>query len=225
MDLLEVRRRKFNVGEYRGMTEAGILHEDEHVELIEGELFDSKTGERRLFTADEYLRMGEAGILHEDDRLELIEGEIVALNPIGSRHAACVNRLNTLTNQQVMGRAIVSIQNPVLLPDNSDPEPDVAVLRRREDFYAKSHPTPDDVLLLIEVSDTTLRYDREVKLPLYARAGISEVWIVDLRRQEILTYSRPEGGVYAEVGRIGRGGSLASRTVPGLTLSVGGVLG
>lgn len=94
MELLEARRRKFNVEQYRRMGEAGILHEGDHVELIGGELFDNKSGERRLFTADEYLRVGEAGILHEDDRVELIEGEIVERSPIGSRHAACVNRSN-----------------------------------------------------------------------------------------------------------------------------------
>lgn len=225
MDLLAARRRKFDVEEYHRMGEAGILHEDDHVELIEGELFNNKTGERRLFTADEYLRMGEVGILHEDDRVELIEGEIVELNPIGSRHAARVNRLNALINQQVVGRAIVSVQNPVLLPDRTAPEPDVMVLRPREDFYAEAHPTPGDVLLLIEVSDTSLEYDREVKLPMYARAGVPEVWIVDLTGEEILTHTRPEGDAYADIGRVGRGGSLSSQTISDLTLNVDDVLG
>jgi len=188
MDLLETRRRKFGVDEYHRMTEAGILHEGDHIELIEGQLFDNKTGERRLFTAEEYFRMGEAGILQEDDRVELIEGEIVEMSPIGSRHAACVNRLVKLFVREVGDSGIVGAQNPVLLPDYSGPQPDVAVLRLREDFYAEAHPTPGDVLLLIEVSDTTLRYDREVKLPLYALAGILEVWIVDLQNGEILTY-------------------------------------
>lgn len=225
MDLLQARRRKFNVEEYHRMGEVGILHEDDHVELIGGELFDNKTGERRLFTADEYLRMGEAGILPEDDRVELIEGEILEMSPIGSRHAACVKRLNALLGPRLGGCAIIGVQDPVLLPDYSGPQPDVAALRLREDFYAEAHPMPGDVLLLIEVSDTTLRYDREVKLPLYARAGIPEVWVVDLRNEEILTYSRPEGGAYAEASRVRRGGSLASRMVPGLALTADDVLG
>lgn len=225
MDLLEARRRTFNVEEYRRMGEAGILDEDDQVELIEGELFNNKTGERRLFTVEEYFRMAEAGILHEDDRVELIEGEIVEMSPIGSRHAACVNRLNTLINRQVMGRAIVSVQNPVLLPDYSGPQPDVAVLQPREDFYAEAHPVPGDVLLLIEVSETTLRYDREVKLPLYALAGIPEVWIVDLQNEEILTYSRPEGDAYGEVNRARRGGSVGPHMLPSLTLNATDVLG
>ena len=121
MDLLEVRRRRFNVEEYHRMGKVGILHEDDDIELIEGQLFDNKTGERRLFTADEYLRMGKAGILHEDDRVELIEGEIVEKSPIGSRHAACVKRLNALIGSRLAGRAIIGVQDPVLLPDYSGP--------------------------------------------------------------------------------------------------------
>lgn len=225
MDLLEVRRRKFNVEEHRRMGEVGILHEDDHVELIGGELFDNKTGERRLFTADEYLRMGEAGILHEADRVELIEGEIIEMSSIGSRHAACVNRLVKLFVREVGDSGIVGAQNSVILPDHSGPQPDVALLRPREDFYAEAHPTPGDVLLLIEVSDTTLRYDREVKLPLYARAGIPEVWIVDLQNEEILTYSRPEDGAYGETCRVRRGGSVGPHMLPSLTLNVADVLG
>jgi Uma2 family endonuclease len=179
---------------------------------------------RRKFTIEEYHRMAEAGILHEDDRVELIEGEIVEMSPIGSRHAACVNRLNALMGRQVAGVAILSIQNPLLLPGDSEPEPAVMILRPREDFYAETHPTPEDVLLLIEVSETSLEYDREVKLPLYARSGVPEVWVVNLSGEEILTYSRPEGEVYAEFARVERGGSLASHTVPDLTLNVEDVL-
>lgn len=166
MDLLETRRRKFNVEEYHRMGEVGILHEDDHVEFIAGEFFNSKTGERRFFDAGEYHRMVEAGILREDDRVELIEGEILEMSPIESRHAGCVNRLNKLLVQKVGDATIVHIQNPVRLPNGSEPEPDLALLRLREDFYAEALPTPEDILLLIEVSDTTLEYDCEVKLPL-----------------------------------------------------------
>lgn len=169
--------------------------------------------------------MAEAGILHEDDRVELIEGEIVEMSPIGSRHAACVKRLINILVREVGDSGVVGAQDPVLLPDDSEPEPDVVVLRPRKDFYAEAHPTPSDVLLLIEVSETSLEYDREVKLPLYARASVPEVWIVDLASEEILVYSRPEGGAYTEVGSVGRGGSLALRLVPGLTLNPDDVLG
>ena len=169
--------------------------------------------------------MGEAGILHEDDRVELIEGEIVELSPIGSRHAACVKRLNALIGPRLEGHAIIGVQDHVLLPDYSGPQPDVAVLRPWEDFYAESHPTPGDVLLLIEVSDTTLRYDREMKVPLYALAGIPEVWIVDLQNEEILTYSRPEDGAYGEAGRVRHGGSVGPHKLPNLTLNAADVFG
>ena len=180
---------------------------------------------QRLFTIEEYHRMAEAGILHEDDRVELIEGKIIQMAAIGSRHAACVKRLNKLLVHVVGDSGIVGTQDPVLLPDRSEPEPDLTVLRPREDFYAESHPVPEDVLLLIEVSDTSLEFDREVKLPLYARAGIPEVWIVDLQNSEIVTYSRPEGSDYKQTERAGRDASVAPSMLPGFTLNVGGILG
>ncbi len=225
MDLIEGRRRKFDVDEYYRMAEAGILHEDNNVELIEGGIMNKHPVGRRHFTNEEYHRMAEVGILHEDDRIELIEGEIVELNPIGSRHAACVNRLNVLIGRQVADKAIVSVQNPLLLPDDTEPEPDVMILQPREDFYAQAHPTPGDVLLLIEVPDTPLEYDREVKLPLYARAGVPEVWIVDLVNEKVHAYSQPKDEVYKMVERASRGDSVASRTLPGLLVSVDGNLG
>ena len=133
---------------------------------------------RRRFTVYEYHRMGEAGILHEDDRVELIEGELVEMTAIGTRHFACVNRLNRLLVGALGDEAIVSVQNPVRLNEYNEPQPDLAVIRPRD--YRLSLPGPGDVLLLVEVSDTTLAYDRSVKLPLYARAGIGVVWIVYL---------------------------------------------
>jgi Uma2 family endonuclease len=141
---------------------------------------DTKTHEvtRRRFTVHDYHRMGEAGILHEDDRVELIEGEIVEMAAIGTRHFSCVNGLTRLLVRGVGDEAIVSVQNPVRLDEHNEPQPDLTVLRVRD--YRESLPVPEDVLLLIEVSDTTLRYDRGVKLPLYARAGIREVCILDL---------------------------------------------
>ena len=128
---------------------------------------------RRRFTVHDYHRMGEAGILHEDDRVELIEGEIVEMAAISTRHFACVNQLNRLLIRGVGDAAIVSIQDPVRLDECTEPQPDLTVLRLRD--YRESLPMPEDVLLLIEVSNTTLAYDRGVKLPLYARAGIREV--------------------------------------------------
>jgi Uma2 family endonuclease len=180
---------------------------------------------KHLFTVEQYERMIETGILTKHDRVELIGGEIVEMSPIGSSHAACVNRLNTLLVQKLGRGAIVSVQNPVMLDDRSEPQPDLALLKWRDDFYGQSRPTPDDVLLLIEVSDTTLKYDRQVKAPLYARAGVRELWVVNLQDEEVEVYSQPAEGAYRLVRRAGRGETVNSESVPGLALEVNAALG
>ena len=178
---------------------------------------------RRRFTVHDYHRMGEAGILHEDDRVELIEGEIVEMAAIGTRHFSCVNGLNRMLVRSVGDEAIVSVQNPVRLNEHTEPQPDLTVIRERD--YRESLPIPEDVLLLIEVSDTTLRYDRGVKLPLYARAGIREVWIVDLSGETIERHTDPSGHSYRRTERAQRGDRIACSTLPDLTLTVDDVLG
>ena len=146
---------------------------------------------RHRLNVDEYYRMAEAGILGPDARVELIEGEIIDMAPIGSQHAAVVRQLAHILHQNVGDQAIVSTQNPVRLDEYSEPEPDLALLRPRDDFYAAAHPGPGDVLLIIEVADTSLRYDREIKIPLYARHGIPEVWLVDLENERLLRFLEP----------------------------------
>lgn len=178
---------------------------------------------RRRFTVHEYHQMAEAGILHEDDRVELIDGEIVEMGPIGGRHALCVSLLNRLLVRGVGDRAIVSPQNPVRLDEHHEPQPDLAVVRDRA--YGRSLPTPGDTLLLIEVSDTTLSYDRNFKLPIYARAGIPEVWIVDINGQRVERHSDPSGDSYRHTELARKGETLASTMLPGLTLRVDDVLG
>ena len=177
---------------------------------------------RWRFTVHDYHRMGEAGILHEDDRVELIDGELVEMTAIGTRHFSCVNRLNRLLVMNVGDEAIVSVQNPVRLNEYNEPQPDLAVIRPRD--YRESLPEPDDVLLLIEVSDTTLAYDRGVKLPLYVRAGIREVWIVDLPGETIERYTAPSANGYRRVEQMRRGQTLESTSLPGLAPSVDEVL-
>ena len=177
---------------------------------------------RRRFTVHDYHRMGEAGILHEDDRVELIEGEIVEMTAIGTRHFSCVNGLTRLLVMSVGDEAIISVQNPVRLNEYTELQPDLAVIRPRD--YRESLPEPDDVLLLIEVSDTTLPYDRGVKLPLYARAGIREVWIVDLPGETIERYTAPSANGYRRVEQMRRGQTLESTSLPGLAPSVDEVL-
>jgi Uma2 family endonuclease len=153
---------------------------------------------RHRLTADEYHRMSEAGIFSEDDRVELIEGEIIDMSPIGTDHTSAVNRLNAIFARSLGLRAIVSVQNPVRLSSRSEPQPDIALLRYREDFYRHAHPGPEDILLLVEVADSSLRYDLEVKLPLYARHGVPEVWIVDLEHRRLEMYRRPAENTYLE---------------------------
>lgn len=180
---------------------------------------------RRHFTVDDYERMGRAGILTEDDRVELIAGEIVEMSPIGSAHAASVNRLVRLLVSTIGDAALVSARNPIAIPPLSEPQPDLAVLRPRDDDYARGHPTPADVLLLVEVAESSLAYDRNVKLPLYAAAGVPEVWLVDLTNQRIERHSAPHEGAYRVVSQARRGESLTSATLPQLTIAVDAVLG
>ncbi|HEX8475086.1 MAG TPA: Uma2 family endonuclease [Pyrinomonadaceae bacterium] len=180
---------------------------------------------RHFFTVAEFERMGEAGILSQDARFELIEGEIIEISPIGSRHAACVKSLNKFLNRTVGDIAIVSIQDPIRLSDFSEPQPDVTLLRLRDDFYRNAHPRAEDVLLVIEVADTTLETDRQIKLPLYASAGVAEVWIVNLVDEQIETYAGLSGGAYQSVGRYGRGERVQSQNISQLVVDAADVLG
>lgn len=153
---------------------------------------------KHLITVEEYYRMAEVGLLAPDARVELIEGEIIDMVPIGSRHNRAVTRLTRQLTLAVGDLAIVQPRGPIRLGGKSEPEPDIAVLKPRSDEYGNAHPTAADVMLLIEVSDTSSRYDREVKLPLYARNGIAEVWIVDLQNGELSQHRRPRDGAYTE---------------------------
>lgn len=153
---------------------------------------------RRLFSVAEFHSMAEAGIFRQDDRLELLEGDIIAMSPVGVRHLGCVNRLTRLFSLNVGEKAIVSVQNPVRLGYQSEPVLDIALLKYREDCYAKQIPTPSDVLLLIEVSDSTLTFDRNVKRPLYAQAGILEYWLINLIDNQVELFRQPQEGAYQE---------------------------
>ena len=179
---------------------------------------------RHCFTVVEFERMGEAGIFPEGARLELVEGEIVEMSPIGSRHAACVKFLSRFMNRAVGDLALVSTQDPIRLDEFSEPQPDVALLRLRDDFYRHAHPTPADVLLVIEVADTTVDYDRLVKVPLYAKAGIKEVWLVNLPAAEIEIYADPSSGMYQTIIQVKPGEEAHSQSIPNLIVSAADVL-
>jgi Uma2 family endonuclease len=147
-------------------------------------------------TAREFLRMGEAGVLDPNARIELIDGEMIDMPPIAPPHAGRTKRLNLLLIEAIGRRAVVSTQDPILLGDLSAPQPDIAILKPREDFYAKAHPQAEDVLLVIEIAEGSVRYDRERKLPLYARFAIPEAWLIDIPAQVIWIHREPANGVY-----------------------------
>jgi len=164
----------------------------------------------RLSLAD-YHRMGETGILGPELRTELIDGEIIEMPPIGHPHAGTVDLLADRLREAVGKRALVRVQNPIRLDDHSEPLPDIALLQPRADYYRNGHPGPEEVLLLIEVADRSLAYDRNVKLPRYARAGIAETWLVDLGGRELTLHRRPGPGGYQEISAVA---ALASVAVP-----------
>ena len=179
----------------------------------------------RRFTVDEYHRMAEAGVLRGDDRVELLDGQIVVMTPIGSPHAAAVARLGALFSASAAGRAIVWVQNPIVIGLHWEPQPDVCLLRPRDDFYARAHPRADDVLLVVEVADTSGEDDRQRKLPAYARAGIPEAWLVDLAHQVIEGYREPGAEGYQVVKTFKRGEELVTLAFPVVPMSVEQVLG
>jgi Uma2 family endonuclease len=179
---------------------------------------------KRRFTVFEYHKMVEAGILSEDDRVELIEGEVVAMRPIGSRHAACVARLTALFSR-IRRRGIVWVQNPIRLGEHSEPQPDLALLRYRPDFYAGGHPGPGDVLLVVEVAETSADSDRQVKVPLYGRYGIPEVWLVDLAGDRVEVFRQPTPAGYQNVRVVRRGETLGPTLLAGAAWPVEEILG
>lgn len=179
----------------------------------------------RRFTVDEYHRMGRAGVFHDDDRVELLDGRIVELSPIGPTHSGCVTALTGSLTRLVADRALVSVQNPIRLGQRSEPQPDVAVLRLRSDAYRTAHADPPDILLLIEVADASLDYDRDVKLPLYAAAGVTEVWLVNLPGDTIAVYRDPGPDRFATLRTARRGDTLTALRPPGVALRVDDILG
>jgi len=179
---------------------------------------------RHRWTVDEYHRMGQVGLLDPDLRVELLDGEVVEMAPIGDLHAAISNRLTRLLVVSIGERGIVAVGNPVRLNLHSEPQPDFAVLRPRADYETRG-PRPADVMLAVEVSDTTLRRDRRVKLVLYARAGIGKFWIVNLETRELEIYRSPTGDAYASVERKGPGDITTIDALSGVTVAIGQILG
>ena len=180
---------------------------------------------RWQFTAADYERMVETGILGKDDRVELIDGEVIAMSPIGPPHAGIVNRLNAFLNRQLAGTAIVSVQNPIRLNDYSEPQPDLAILQLKDDYYAHAHPTPADILLLVEVADSSFEYDSEEKMPRYAQDAIPEVWLIDVENQSVTQYAHPLITEYRHQVKLARGQMLVAQTIAGLEIAIDLIFG
>ena len=179
---------------------------------------------RRRFTVDEYHRMGRAGVFGPADRVELLEGEIIQMSPIGKAHASAVARAGQLFYRLAGSRAIVWTQNPIRIDRHGEPQPDVALLRPREDFYAGGHPEPADILLIIEVADTSQDYDRDQKLPAYARAGIQETWLALLGDGALEVHRDPGPDGYRSVKRFARGETIRPLAVSDTLFSGGAPL-
>jgi len=180
---------------------------------------------RRRFTVAEYYAMADAGILSENDRVELLDGDLIVMPPIGDWHASSVDLFTNILPPRLQGKAIVRIQNPTRLDNNSEPQPDVMLLQWHHDFYRNGHPASGDVLLLIEVADNSVEFDRTVKLAAYARAGIPEVWIVNRPARRIESYSEPSGDQYAAVRHFGLGETVAPQAFPDVILEVDHIIG
>ncbi len=181
--------------------------------------------QRWLFTVKEYHLMNEAGVFGEDERLELIEGEIIQMAAIGTRDASCVNRLARRFSLIPEDLATFAIQNPVQLTERTEPQPDVVLLEPRADYYATAHPIPSEVLLLVEVSDSTIDFDRDVKVPNYARSGIQEVWLWDLEANCLEVYRDPTANGYTSIQRFERGEIVSPLAFPDFQVSVDLILG
>lgn len=176
--------------------------------------------QRHRLSVQDYHLMGDTGILSPDTKVELINGEIIDMTPIGSRHAGTLNRLIKIITEATGETAILSVQNPIILGDYSEPEPDIALLRPREDFYTAAHPRAEEILLIIEISESSARYDREIKLPIYARHGIPEVWLVDIEHQKILFFGAPREGRYKNISSSKQLNQVSPAELPDVSLDL-----
>ncbi len=217
-------RRLLTADEYQQMAEKGILHEDERVELIGGEMFfeDEHGVYRRRLSSDEFQQMGEKGILDEDERIELIDGEMYSMAAIGARHFRVVTVLSNMLWGQCGKGTYVSVQNPIRLNDATMPQPDIAIVQRR---YYDSLPIPGDVYIAIEVADSSRDSDLELKFPRYAAAGIPEAWLVDLVANIIERHSDPHDGRYQKIIVARIGDTLTSTVLSNVAIPVTAVIG
>ncbi len=180
---------------------------------------------RHRFSVDDYDRMIEAGVLGEDDQVELIEGEIVEMSPIGDKHVGCVRRSNRLFSRVLSDRVIVDVQSPARVNDRSKPQPDLMLLRSVPEMLTDVTPRAEDILLVVEVSDSSLDFDRQIKMPLYARSNIAEVWLVNIPQGVIEVYRDPTPDGYRTVLIARRGDQISPLAFPDVFISVDSILG
>jgi len=202
------------------------LNNSVKVKLVSTEVYMSATSVlKRLFTVKEYYLMYESGVFANGERVELIRGEIIKMAAIGRRHAACVDRCNDVFAYKLGKKVLIRIQNPLALDNTSEPEPDVLLLKRKVDYYESGHPRPADVFLLIEVADSTIDSDRELKIPIYAEDGITEVWLIDINSACIEAYRNPTAEGYQDIQKFYRGQNLSILAFPDLSITVDEILG
>jgi Uma2 family endonuclease len=180
---------------------------------------------KRLISVDEYHQMAADGLFGEDDRVELVDGEIVEMTAIGNPHASGVRRLDDLLSTALGRQVLVDTQNPLLLGQWSEPQPDLTVLARRDDYYLSAAPTAKDAILVVEIADSSVAYDRKVKSHLYARHDVREYWLLDLPAKVLEVYRRPGPDGYSEVRRLHRGDSIAPEAFPDVVFAVSELLG
>lgn len=208
--------------EHKGQPDAG--KQFNMLQSIRAEIVAMLAARKRGFSADDYQRLGREGILHEDDRVELIGGEIVPMSPIGSRHAACVNLLSGKFSRLVGEEYVVAVQNPISLGNDSEPQPDIALLRDRDDMYASAHPTPDDILPLVEVADCSLERDREKAEKTYSKHRIPELWIANLLDEVVERYRSPTPDGYQDVEIFNRGYTISPELLPDVEFPIDDML-
>lgn len=217
--------RRFTAAEFERITELGLV--PRCAELVQGEVQDrgGAWAQRHRWTYDEYVELGRTGVIKEDERTELLDGEIVCMTPVGHRHIYVVDQLTLLLADRVRGKAIVRIQSPLRFNAIEAPVPDAVVLRLHPDRYRSRQAGPWDALLVVEVADTSLANDREVKGTLYARAQIPEFWIADVNAPSVIVHQKPIGGEYTDVRTYGPGESWQSPALAGRAVSADEVLG
>ena len=216
----QVESKPIDADENQRAKKSDTSNQFSMVRGIRQEIVAMLAAKKRNFSVDDYYRLAEEGILTEDDRVELINGEIIVMSPINSPHASGVKAFTIEFYKRVGDRAVISVQDPIHLSDDTEPQPDLALLRYRDDLYAGAHPTPDDILLLVEVADSSLERDREKARDTYAKHGIPELWIANLRDEVVERYRGPKPDGYEDAEIFNRGDTISPELLTDVEFAV-----